>query len=63
MIKETDGDSFENRRSLVQKLTFKAADAEFFQRNVAFGTHQKKMLRLISPEGVWTNLALLLSEQ
>ena len=33
MIKETDGDSFENMRSLQQELTFQAAQAEFSQRD------------------------------
>jgi len=63
MIKETDGDSFEDMRSLEQELTFKATDAEFSRRKVEFGTLQKKTLGLISADGIYTNLGLLLAEQ
>ena len=34
MIKETDGDHFEEMRSLEQKLTFKSAKKIFAERNV-----------------------------
>ena len=36
MIKETDGDCFENMRSLEQNLTFRSAAAQFAKRNVPF---------------------------
>lgn len=38
MIKETDGDRFEEMRSLEQNLTFTVAESEFKQRKIAFGT-------------------------
>lgn len=63
MIKETDGDSFENMRSMNQALTFEATKKEFEKRNVAFGQPQMQTLRIISADGVYTNLGLLLSEQ
>lgn len=63
MIKETDGDSFENMRSINQALTFEATKKEFEKRNVAFGQPQMQTLRIISADGVYTNLGLLLSEQ
>ena len=42
MIKETDGDHFEEMRSLEQNLTFEAAKKEFSKRNVLFGEAQMK---------------------
>lgn len=63
MIKETDGDNFENMRSLNQALTFEFAKKEFELRNVPFGGSQYKTLKLINEDGIYTNLALLLSDQ
>ena len=63
MIKETDGDSFENMRSINQALTFEVTKKEFEKRNVAFGQPQMQTLKLVSADGVYTNLGLLLSEQ
>ena len=63
MIKETDGDSFENMRSINQALTFEATKKEFEKRNVAFGQPQMQTLKLVSADGIYTNLGLLLSEQ
>lgn len=63
MIKETDGDCFEEMRSLEQNLTFEAAKKEFLDRNILFGAAQMKTLGIINQDGVYTNLGLLLSEQ
>lgn len=63
MIKETDGDRFEDMRSLEQELTFIAAEAEFQKREVAFGPAQRQTLGLISADGVYSNLGYLLSDQ
>ena len=63
MIKETDGDSFENMRSINQALTFEATKKEFEKRGIAFGQPQMQTLKIISADGVYTNLGLLLSEQ
>lgn len=63
MIKETDGDSFENMRSLNQALTFAVTKKEFEKRDIAFGQPQMQTLKLVSSEGIYTNLGLLLSEQ
>ena len=63
MIKETDGDSFEAMRSMEQELTFMAAEAEFAERELAFGEIQRKSLGLISRDDIYTHLALLLSDQ
>lgn len=63
MIKETDGDSFEELRSLEQDLTFISTTHEFTERQIPFEEPQKKTLDLISNDGIYTNLGLLLSEQ
>lgn len=63
MIKDTDGDSFEELRSMEQNLEFQAAEKEFRSRNVLFEEPQKKTLGLISRDDIYTNLGLLLSDQ
>ncbi len=63
MIKETSGDSYEAARSLNQRLTFHDASAYFNRKSIAFENSQKKTLGLIGEDGMYTNLALLLSEQ
>lgn len=63
MIKETDGDHFEEMRSLEQNLTFESSKQEFSERNVLFGQAQMKTLGIMSRDGIYTNLGLLLSEQ
>ncbi len=63
MIKETDGDHFEEMRSLEQDLSFEAAEKEFSGRNVLLGETQMKTLGMMTHDGVYTNLGLLLSDQ
>lgn len=63
MIKETDGDHFENMRSLNQELTFEAVKREFSSRQMEFGVQQMRTLKLMDKEGIYSNLALLLSDQ
>lgn len=63
MIKETDGDSFESRRSLEQSLTFNAAASQFSKRNIPFDTSKMQTLGLISADGIYSNVAMLLSDQ
>ena len=50
-------------RSLEQDLTFEAAKKEFSERNTLFGEAQMKTLGIMSHDGVYTNLGLLLSDQ
>ena len=50
-------------RSLNQNLTFYATTEEFQLRNVEFGPQQMRSLKLIDSDGLYTNLALLLSDQ
>lgn len=63
MIKETDGDRFETMRCLEQELTFEATEQEFRFRKVEFGPQQMRTLKLVDNDGLYSNLALLLSDQ
>ena len=63
MIMETSGKSYEECRSLNQELTFRTLRAEMAARNIEFGAAQMKTLKMIGSDGLYTNLALLLSDQ
>ncbi len=63
MIRETAGDSYEEARSLLQELTFNEANAVFENKQISFGESQKRSLGLIGEDGMYTTLALLLSDQ
>lgn len=63
MIKETDGDSFEDMRSLEQNLTFESAKSQFVKRNVAFDAAKMQILGMVSQDGIYSNVGLLLSDQ
>lgn len=63
MIKETDGDSFESMRSLEQNLSFEAAEKQFEKQNIPFDSAKMKTLGMISADGIYSNVALLLSDQ
>ncbi|MDR1159929.1 MAG: ATP-binding protein, partial [Syntrophomonadaceae bacterium] len=63
MIRETDGESYEKLRSVEQDLTFDFAGAEFANRRVELGAVQMATLGLLNTDNIYTNLALLLSEQ
>lgn len=63
MIKETDGDRFEAMRSMNQELTFETTEKEFQLRKVEFGMQQMRTLKVIDQDGLYSNLAMLLSDQ
>lgn len=63
MIKETDGDSFESMRSLEQNLSFDAAKKQFEKQNIPFDAAKMQTLGMISADGIYSNVALLLSDQ
>ena len=63
MIKETDGDSFETMRSLEQNLSFQAAEAQFAKRKVPYDAAKMQTLGMVSSDDIYSNVALLLSEQ
>lgn len=57
------GASFEESRSLNQDLTFETLEKEMKIRDLEFTSSQMKTLKLIGTDGLFTNLALLLSDQ
>jgi ATP-dependent DNA helicase RecG len=63
MIKESDGDSYEDNRFLLQELTFTYAEKELSARNIEFGKVQKKNIGVLTGDDIYTNLGLLLSDQ
>lgn len=64
MIKDSDGDTFEEMRSMNQKLTFKAATEAFKKYGVDFGKEKYRALGItLSAEQLYSNLALILSDQ
>lgn len=63
MIKESSGEVYEEARSLNQNLTFKEAEAYFAKKHLQFGDAQKRTLQLISADGTYSNLGMLLSDQ
>jgi hypothetical protein len=62
MIKDSDGEKFEDIHSINQELTFIEAEKEFTARKIPFGANQQKLLKLMNAEGIYTNLGLLLSD-
>ncbi|RGG84559.1 transcriptional regulator [Ruminococcus sp. AF17-11] len=64
MIKDSDGDDFESMRSLEQELTFASAAAAFESYGVDFSEEKYLALGMIyKNDGLFTNLALLMSDQ
>jgi len=63
MIKETDGEKYEEVRSLNQELLFIEAVKMFNMQNISLETNHKKTLGLMNADGIYTNLGLLLSDQ
>lgn len=63
MIVQNSARSYEVCRSLKQELTFRSFKQEMDKRNIEFGEVQMRTLKLIGEDGLYTNLALLLSDQ
>lgn len=64
MIKDTDGDQFEDMRTMEQELTFEEAENAFKHYGVEFSEDKFITLGLINlHDDHYTNLALLLSDQ
>lgn len=64
MIKDSDGDDFESMRSIEQELTFTSAAAAFESYGVDFSEEKYLALGMIHKnDGLFTNLALLMSDQ
>ena len=64
MIKDSDGDVFEEMRAMNQDLTFGAAAAAFKKFGVEFGKEKYRALGITQQDSeLFSNLALLLSDQ
>lgn len=63
MIKQTDGDVFENMRSFKQELSFDNLSAEFKKRNLDLEVNHMRSLGICNGNDVFTNLGLILSDQ
>lgn len=63
MIMETSGKSYEECRSINQNLTFVTLERAMKDRDMEFGRAQMETLKMIGADGLYTNLALLLSEE
>lgn len=63
MIIQNSGRTFEMCRSINQELTFETLSSEMKKKSIAFGEAQMRTLKLTGEDGLYTNLALLLSDQ
>lgn len=63
MIMDTSGKSFEESRSLNQELTFEVLNNEMEKKKIEFGPAQMRTLKMVGADDLYTNLALLLSDQ
>ena len=64
MIKESDGDVFEDMRSMEQSLTFHTAEKMFKKYSVEFSEEKYRVLGITDgSKSLYTNLALILSDQ
>ena len=63
MILQTSGESFEDARSMNQELSFQTMSSEMARRSIEFGNAHMRTLKLIGEDGLYTNLAYLLSDQ
>ena len=63
MLREDSAESFESCRSFRQELTFEALSSAFRKRKIPFGAAQETTLGIRRPDGLFTNLAFLLSDQ
>lgn len=64
MIKDSDGDTFENMRSMVQNLTFDYANSVFKRYHIEFSKQKYRTLGITDTTNeLYTNLALILSDQ
>lgn len=62
MIKDSDGDTYEDARCLEQDLSFHAAEIALDRYGVDFSVEKYRALSM-TQDDIYTNLALLLSDQ
>ena len=63
MIREAGNYRYEQERSLEQELTFRETERIFGEANLSLAEAQKRTLGIVSGDGLYTNLGLLLSDQ
>lgn len=63
MLLDATGKNYETMRSMQQTLTFEVLHKHFANRGLPLAEAQMRTLKLIGDDGLYTNLALLLSEQ
>ncbi|HAL73886.1 MAG TPA: AAA family ATPase, partial [Clostridiales bacterium] len=63
MIRETDGYSYESNLSFEQKLSFDYCRKIFEQNGIRFGKTQMQTMNMLTADALYTNLAMLLSDQ
>ncbi|WP_126030057.1 RNA-binding domain-containing protein [Bifidobacterium callimiconis] len=63
MLRNTAGDSYEEAVSITQDLTFRSAEHAFHNAGMAFTTASMRTLGMVNADGMFTNLAWLLSDQ
>ena len=63
MIREAGDFHYEQERSLEQELTFKETERFLQEAGVPFGEAERRTLHIVSKDGLYTNLGLLLSDQ
>jgi ATP-dependent DNA helicase RecG len=63
LIKDNSAEHYLDGLSIEQGLTFEYADKVFTEEGVKFGREQKLSLGLLRTDGLYTNLALVLSDQ
>ena len=63
MIIDTYGKSYEECRSINQNLTFETFSRKMKEKDLESGETQMKTLKMIGSDGLFSNLALLLSDQ
>lgn len=63
MIIQSYGKSYESGRSIRQDLTFETLAVAMKHRSIEFGLAQMRTLKLVGEDGLYTNLAYLLSDQ
>lgn len=63
MIKESSNDVFDAGRSINQELTFEETQKVFAAEGIAFGKRQMRSLGFVDEHDIYTNTALLFSDQ
>lgn len=63
LLRQTEGGDFESETALRQDLTFNALQEHFQRRGIDLTEESKRTLGIIGPQGSYTNLAMLLSDQ